>query len=473
MDSPTRAAPRALADLPAPRGLPVLGHLFALAPGRLHQQLEAWHAQLGSPYRLQLGPKPGYVSADPERLQAVLRERPERYRRIRQIEQCIDEMGANGVFSVEGEAWRPQRRLVMEALNATHFRSFLPVIAHITARLLRHWQAAAAAGTPVDMGRDLMRFTVDVTTALAFGEDPNTMDNDGDVIQNHLAEVFPRLMARINSPFPYWRYVRLPADRRFDAALAAIHAHVDRLIAAARERLRAAPHEPPRNVLESMLRAGEAPGSQVDDAVVRANVTTLLLAGEDTTAHTLAWTLFFLAQHPEWQERLHGQSREVLGEAPVAGTLEQVRALDLFESAAHEATRLKPIVPLLFLEPNEDVVLDGVALPAGTPLFFLLRPAMLAPTHFASPLDYRPDRWAPGHALGAHDPRAYVQFGAGPRVCPGRHLAGVEVRMVLAMLLRNFTLELATDPAEVREVMAFTMMPSVMRVRLHARAQSA
>lgn len=472
MDTPTSTASRRLADLPAPRGVPVLGHLLALQPERMHLQLEAWHAELGSPYRLQLGPKQVFVSAEPEQLQAVLRERPERYRRIRQIEECISEMDSNGVFSIEGEAWRPQRRLIMEALNATHFRSFLPVIESITARMLRHWQAAAASGATVDMGRDLVRFTVDVTTALAFGEDPNTMDSDGDVIQNHLAEVFPRLMARVNSPIPYWRYVRLPVDRRFDESLAVIRAHVERVIATARERLRAAPGEPPRNVLESMLRASEEPGSQVDDAAIRANVTTLLLAGEDTTAHTLAWTLYCLTQHPQWQEQLHEKAREVLGDAALPTTIEQVRGLDLMEAAAHEATRLKPIVPLIFLEPNEDVVLDGVALPAGTPMFFVLRPAMQDAAHFGSPLEYRPDRWGPGHPLGAHDPRAYLQFGAGPRVCPGRHLAGVEMRMLLAMLLRNFTLELATDPAEVEEVMAFTMMPSVMRVRLHARSQS-
>ena len=463
------AAPRQLADLPAPGGLPVLGNLLALRPERLHAQLEAWHAELGSPYRLKLGPQQVYVSADPELLQTVLRERPERYRRLRQIEQCIAEMGSNGVFSVEGEAWRPQRRLVMEALNATHFRGFLPTIERITSRLLRHWQAAAAAGTPVDMSRDLMRFTVDVTTALAFGEDPNTMDNDGDVIQNHLAEVFPRLMARINAPLPYWRFLRLPADRRFDRSLAAVHTHVDRLIAAARERLHATPGQAPANVLESMLHASEQPGSQVDDAVVHANVMTLLLAGEDTTAHTLAWTFYCLAQHPHWQEQLHARSREVLGGAALPSTLEQVRALDLLEAAANEATRLRPIVPVFFFEPNQDVVLGGVALPAGTPLFFVLRPAMLDEAHFASPLEYRPDRWAPGHVVGAHDSRAFLQFGAGPRVCPGRHLAGVEVRMVLAMLMRNFSIELACDPAAVREVLAFTMMPSEMPLQLRAR----
>lgn len=461
---------RQLADLPAPRGLPLLGNLLQLDVPRLHLVFEDWCRRLGSPYRLQLAGKAVYVSADPDVLQAVLRERPERFRRVRQIQDCLAELGGNGVFSAEGEAWRPQRKLVMSSLNATHFRGFFPTLAAITQRLHRRWQAAAIEGRTVEMTQDLVRYTVDVTTALAFGEDPNTLERDGDVIQDHLALVFPMIMERINAPFPYWRWIKLPRDHRFDRAMAAIQRHTEQLIVNARQRLRDAPASEPRNVLEAMLRARDEPHSGVSDADVHANVLTLLLAGEDTTAHTLGWTLFQLAQHPQWQQRLQGVADEVLGAAAVCASYEDVRRLDLFEATANEATRLKPIVPLVFLEPNEDVVLDGTALPRGTPMFFLLRPAMLDDARFADAATFDPGRWSAGHhPERAHDTRAYMQFGAGPRVCPGRHLAGVEIRLVLSMLARHFNVELAVDPGSIREVAAFTMMPSAMPMRLLPR----
>jgi cytochrome P450 len=72
----------------------------------------------------------------------------------------------------------------------------------------------------------------------------------------------------------------------------------------------------------------------------------------------------------------------------------------------------------------------------------------------------------------AHDVRAYLQFGAGPRVCPGRHLATVEMRLALSMLMKSFTIELAIDPAKIREVQAFTMVPDTMPVRLRPRERS-
>jgi cytochrome P450 len=464
------AATRSLDDLPSPKGLPMLGHLLALDPKRLHLRLEAWSRELGDTYTIRMGPRRIYVTADAGRCHAVLHQRPHQFRRMRQIEQCTAELGSAGLFSVEGQAWKPQRQVVMEALNATHFRSFFPIIRTITERLLRRWQAAAAAGRTIEMSKDLVLFTVDVTTALAFGEDPNTLEREGDVIQDHLALVFPMLMTRLNAPVPYWRYVKLPQDRKLDRALAAIATHVDRLIANARRRLQDEPDGAPRNVLESLLMAAAKEGAAFDDAVVRANVMTLLLAGEDTTAHTLAWTMYYLCTRPEWQDRLREQVRGVLGEAPLPQTLEQVRALDLLESAANEALRLRPIAPLLFIEPIEDVLLDGVALPAGTPMFFVLRPAMLDERNFGEPHDYRPDRWAPGHALGNHEPRTFMQFGSGPRVCPGRHLAAVEIRMVLAMLVQQFRLELVVPPESIQEVLAFTLVPSRMPVRLLRRA---
>lgn len=470
MDLSSTAPSRRLDELKAPRGLPLLGNLHQIDIPRLHQVLEAWCGELGSPFRLQLASKAVYVSSDPDTLQQVARERPDRYRRVRPIERCIAELGANGLFSIEGDAWRPQRMLVMQALASTHFRAFFPTIETITRRLHRRWAAAAAAGQTVDMAHDLVRFTVDVTTALAFGEDPNTIEQDGNAIQDHLALVFPALMQRINAPLPLWRWFKRPRDRRLDRSVAAITAHVDRLIEQARRRMHDDPAPAPRNVLESLLAARDEPGSGVDDADVRANVFTLLLAGEDTTAHTLAWTMFQLARHPAEQDRLHALAADVLGAEPVCSHHDDLRRLDPFEAAATEATRLKPIVPLLFLEPNEDVVVDGVALARGTPMFFVLRPAMLDAGRFADPARYDPGRWAAGHAVQPHDTRAYMQFGAGARVCPGRHLAAVEIRMLLAMLMRSFRIELACAPAEIQEVMAFTMMPSRMPLRLHARA---
>ena len=372
-DSINNSAVRTLSDLPSPRGLPLLGNALQLDLPRMHLILEQWAEEFGSVFTIGLGPKRIFVCSDPDLLQTALRERPDRYRRFSAIESVIKEMKANGVFSVEGEAWRPQRRLVKQALASRHFSSFFPVLRDITERLRKKWEHSAKAGQVVDMTQDLVRFTVDATTALAFGEDPNTIEESGNVIQEHLAAIFPMIMKRINAPMPLWRYVKLPSDRKFQRSLRAVHHHVESLIERSKKRMREQPSDNPRNLLEAMLDTANLPDSGITDEVIAANVMTLLLAGEDTTAHSLSWAMYFISQDKGLQSKLHAASTDAFGSSPLCPTFEDVKKLDLFEFVTQETSRFKPVVPLTYLEPIVDVVLGNVSLPSGTPLFFMLR----------------------------------------------------------------------------------------------------
>ncbi len=454
MDAATSSATpvRRVADLPCPKGLPLLGNVHQLVPEKLHLILERWAEELGTPYRFQFAGSPVVIWTDPELCQTIMRERPHRYRRYSTLESVLEEIGANGLFSAEGAAWEPQRRLVMQALSIPHIK---------------------ALGSVVEMTEELKRYTVDVTSALAFGEDPRTLEKDQGVIQEQLALILPMVMSRINSPVPYWRYVRLPRDRRFDRALVQVHQYVRQMMERARQHMRDDPSETPRHLLEAMLQMRDAPDSGITDDQVAANVLTLLLAGEDTTANSIAWALLYLATDQPLQQRLADQARSVLGTSAVCPDYAALKELDLFEAACTEAGRLRPVAAIQSFEPLEDVCLQDVALPAGTKMFFLNRPAMLDPRNFADPLRYDPDRWLhqrdQREQHGAHETRAYLQFGGGPRVCPGRHLASVEMRLVLSMLLANFTVELAVDPGAIEEISAFTMVPSSMPIRLGVR----
>lgn len=462
------AAPRPLRDLPSPPGWPLVGQLPQIDPLRTHLQLEAWARQLGTPYRLHLGP--GYhamVFDDVEVAHRISRERPHAFTRGGRLQPVMREMGINGVFSAEGQAWGVQRRLIMASLNATHLPGWYPLLAAITLRLHRRWRRAAEAGTVLEMTDELKRYTVDVTSTLAFGRDTNTLETEGDRIQQHLELIFPSVMKRVMTPFSYWQVLRLPSDRRLDRALAAVHAHAHACIAEARAQLHDAEPDAPRHALEAMLLRQAELGLSDDDIV--ANVITLLLGGEDTTAHSLAWTMLYLAADPALQARAAAQARAVLAGAAVCPDAKRVHALGGLEHLALESLRLRPVVPFNVFEPVTDTVVGGVAVPARTKLFFLARPSQLDARRFADPLRYDPARWQAARDSGAHDLRAFLPFGTGARVCPGRHLATVEMRLVLATLLAHFEVELVGDAAQIEEINALTMRPSRMPIRLRLR----
>lgn len=465
---PTPIPARTWHDLPQPPGWLVLGQLPGFDATRTHLTLERWARELGTPYRFSMGP--GYramVIDDPELVQQISRQRPDAFTRGGRVRPVMTEMGFNGVFSAEGEAWRTQRKLVMGSLNATHLKGWLPALCGITERLAQRWDRAAADGRVLEMTDELKRYTVDVTSLLAFGQDPRTLDQTGtdagNSIQQHLEMIFPAIMRRVMTPFSYWHWLRLPADRRLDRSVAAVHRHARACIERARAALPGADPLAPRHALESMLRHQAELG--LSDADIVANVVTLLLGGEDTTAHGLCWTVFYLAANPALQDSLAAQAQALLGASDVPADAEGLAALEPFEHLALEAIRLRPVVPFNVFEPVTDTVVGGISVPARTKIFSLARPPMLDPVGFPEPLRYRPERWATGEV----DSRAYLPFGAGARVCPGRSLATAEMRLVLTMLLKRFRIELACDPTRITEISAMTMLPSHMPVRLAPR----
>jgi cytochrome P450 len=471
MTAALAAASRTLADLPRPPGaLPGLGHLLKLDPKALHTVLEGWARDCGPCYTFGMGPKTVLVTADPDHAQAALRDRPDGFRRLGAIEPVFRDMGIDAVFSIEGERWRPQRRLVMQTLAPQHIAACFGPMQTITQRLYRRWDRIARDGGQTDVAQDLVRYAVDVTSTLSFGQDVNTLEADGDPIQRHLGVVFPMINARINFPFPYWRYVKLRRDRELDTSLAAIRQFVNGLIERARAEMASPGWSQPTHLLQALLQARDEPGSGISDDDVQANVVILLLAGEDTTAHALAWTFHQLAQQPALQDRLAADAARVLGPADVAPGRSAIEALDLCEGMVFESLRLRPVVPIIFLETVRERMVGDIRVPGGTPVFLLTRPAALDPAHFTAPAELHPERWhGDGGSGNTRDVRSFLQFGAGPRVCPGRHLATVEMRMVLSMALKAFRFHTVGDPAATREQFGFTMMPDRLPMRLERR----
>jgi cytochrome P450 len=391
------------------------------------------------------------------------------------LERVFQELGIGGVFAANGAVWRAQRKMVMAAFNTAHLKTYFPFLARVTERFYRRLSMHAARGTAFDLQAELMRYTVDVVAGLAFGADINTIESDGETIQTHLNHVFPMLNRRLSAPFAYWRWFKLPADRELDRHLAIVQREVALLVAQARERLVADSNlsAAPANLIEAMIVESELPGSSLTDQDVASNVVTMLLAGEDTTAHTLAWLLYLVTREPRTVARLAEEATVVLGDRPHADRLERVSQLAYTAACAHETMRLKPVAPVVILQANEPKVVGDVAIPAGTVVAALMRRGSMDERHFERPESFEPERWLTSGVGSVYSGRERISmpFGAGPRICPGRNLALLEISMVTSMLFRNFEIRSigTADGRPVEEWLAFTMAPSRLMVTLTRR----
>jgi cytochrome P450 len=176
------------------------------------------------------------------------------------------------------------------------------------------------------------------------------------------------------APYPYWRSFKLPRDRALDRHLVLIRSAIDEFVAQARERIAKQPElaKLPSNLIEALLVARDAPGSEFSEQDVTGNVFTALLAGEDTTANSLAWLIDFLCERPELQQRLADEARAA-GTDGIAGGLDRVGDLVFAHACATEAMRLKPVAPVLSFETLTETRIGTVDLPRNSIVATLMR----------------------------------------------------------------------------------------------------
>ena len=470
--SPT--ALRQFDQLPGPRGVPIFGNLLQIDSTRMHLQLEQWCEAYGPVFKLRLGSRRVVVVGDHALIATALRDRPDGFRRTTKFEMVWTEMGlVGGVFGATGDDWKRQRRMVMASFDPAHVKGYFPSLQRVALRLVARWRQAARHDAAIDLQADLMRYTVDTIAGLAFGAEVDTLGSDEDVIQRHLNRIFPALSQRLFAPLPTWRWFPSAADKALVRSVAEVNAAVNGFIAQARARLEADPslRAEPRNLLEAMLVAADEPSSGITDREVAGNVLTMLLAGEDTTANTLAWTLHLLWTHPAALARAAAEVQRVCGDAPVP-TLDQIAQLDYVEACAHEAMRLKPVAPQTGIEALRDTTLGDVHVPKGMVVIGVMRRDATSERHVENASAYLPERWL-GDASSAVSSakRISMPFGAGPRICPGRYLALLEMKMALAVLLGHFDLTSVgtADGRPPRELLQLAMAPVGLTMRLRER----
>ena len=392
----------------------------------------------------------GAVVSHPPSIRRILLDNVANYSKDALQKPVLSPGLTDGLLTVEGDAWRVQRRAIAPIFTPRLVQSFAAPMARAADTLAGRWERIRP-GRVIDVHKEMARVTLEILGETIFsgglGRDPD------DFLQamGHFFTTIGVLDPVDLLDFPEW--VPRIAQLRTRSSVAFFEQAVDAIVAR-RKQLIADGEPAPRDLLTLLLEAADPQtGTGLSDEEVRANVITFIGAGHETTANALTWALFLLSLAPEWRERLAAEADRVL-----AGPIE-LAADRLVETRAviEEAMRLYPPVASLSREALGPDDLCGRRIRKGA--LIIVSPWVL---HRHKLLWREPERFDPGRFLpGAResiDRFAYLPFGAGPRVCIGAAFALQEAVVVLATLMRRFALTAAPGHS-VEPVQRITLRP--------------
>ena len=404
--------------------------ILSAQPARLYR---AWMAEFRTSFFR------SYLCNDPDLVDLVLRGRPGDFPKSDRIAEGLRPLLGNSVFLTNGETWQRQRRIIDPAFAGGRLRDAFPgMVAAGQAAVAR--LAPLATGAPVEIEFHTSHAAADVIFRTLFSipiEDATAAQVFAAFRAHQRTQPVLNLAAFV--PLPRWMpRLHRPATRRTAA-------QIRRLIAgltAARMAAVATGRAPDDLATKIITTADPETGARFDADEMADQVAIFFLAGHETSASALAWALYLLALHPDWQARVAAEADATCGaDSPGFADVARLRvARDVFR----ETLRLYPPVPMMVREAARPETFRGRTVPRGSQI-------VLSPWHlhrherlWDRPDDFDPGRWQT--ANGQDGQRcAFIPFSAGPRVCTGAGFAMIEGPLLLTMLVRAF--RFATVPA--------------------------
>ncbi|WP_336096204.1 cytochrome P450 [Roseovarius sp. CH_XMU1461] len=388
-----------------------------------------------------------HMVMDPGAIRRILLEELDNYPKSLVTKNLLRPAVGESLFIAEGDHWRWQRRAAAPAFSHRNVLNLAPVMSGAAGRSAD--RVAAAQGQALDMAEDMVRTTFDVISDVTFsGGDAFDADGVHRAIDDYISAAGKISLFDILG-FPDW--VPRPARVAAGPGMRQMKALADRAV----NDRRARGHDGTPDLLDLLL-AGEDPETKrkMNTAELRDNLLTFIVAGHETTALTLAWSLYLCAFDQEVQDRARAEAGAVLTQGQPA-TGEDVAKLPFIRQIADEALRLYPPAGMISRTAlKKDRLCDRDIRPGDTviiPIYALHRNHLL----WEDPDHFRPERFADRKAV---DRYAYLPFGDGPRICIGSSFALQEAVIILATLLARFRFRpvAGRDP---KPVMILTLRP--------------
>lgn len=445
--------PEALYNIPSPPTSFMGGHLLLYRRDPLRFMLNNARHQ-GDLVRIQFARWFLFQVNHPDDVQQVLTKQAQKFYKSVIYKSTLSEYLGNGLLISDGDFWKRQRQLAQPAFHTKRIQAYADIMGQYTQRMLAKWED----GQKRDLSREMMRLTLYIVAKTLF--DADVSDERHKVAQAlevllHSVIEQSQIIVRL----PDW--VPTPARARKNWSIDTLH---DITMSIIQERR--ASGEDKGDLLSMLLLAKNEDGEGMTDVQVRDEALTIFLAGHETTANALTWTLYLLSENPHVAQRLREEVDGVLGKREV--TLADLPQLVYTEQVLKEGMRLYPPAWGFGRQAIEDVTFADYTFPKRTN--FMLIPYVI---HRDARWFDNPERFDPERFNAQNEPNipryAYLPFGGGARICIGNSFALMEAKIILASIVQRFELT-RTQTQPVQHEALVTLRPKGgMPMRLKAR----
>ena len=386
-------------------------------------------------YHLPLRVLDVYILNQPAYIQHVLLDNHRNYSKDTFQYNLLASITGRGLLTSDGDFWLRQRRLVQPAFHRKKITAFSDIITGATQSMLGGWEEIRSKGELVDIDAEMMRLTLEIVGKALFSVD---LRIEAQTLTQSVLAALDHLVFRSRNPFSLPNPIPTRRNREFQAALGQLNRAVEGIIQARRKS--AAQMSDAGDLLELLMNARDPDsGESMDDAQLRDEIITLLIAGHETVASALTWTWCLLAQNPDSGARLRSELEHQLGgRMPCADDLPN---LPYTQMVFEEALRLYPPAWIITRKALNEDEIDGEKIKPGALIVISPYTIHRHPDFWDFPERFQPERFAAERP--AERPRfAYIPFGGGPRLCIGDSFARVEAQLVLAAAAQRYQLHL-------------------------------
>ena len=328
----------------------------------------------------------------------------------------------NGLVPNDGESWKRQHKRILPGFHKKRVDAYAPTMVEFTERMLDRWQE----GERRNMRLELNGLALEVVAATLF--DIDIGKEDSKTIREAMGEVSEILVKDADNMVPRPDWWPTASNRRKKRAIGKIEDIIRRVH---QERLT---NQQDRGDLFSHMVFVEDDQGRMSDKQLRDEAMTLIFAGHETTAHALVWTWYLLAKSPDKVQKMREELDSVVGDRRVE--VDDLAKLPYLEMVVKESLRLCPSVWAYARQAQRDLIIEGYEIKKGQTVTLGHIAMGRNPKYYDKPMEFRPERWT--REFERELPRgAYTPFAGGPRVCLGKQFAMMEMRMILATLVRR------------------------------------